>query len=223
MSFLRGLLWFLFAIALIAVSIHLTGNYEVAERFMGLFLAVQPWLPLTLDFDQFLVVLTVVNLLVVALVISGCAALLVLLGVRLSVARQRQAAHAAAGKKELEHLVEQRQKQYQQLLGLGQSFVNTEQLDKRKLLQMIVEAASRMTSSAKADSYVSCWLLDVPTDTFRFELGRYCDETWFAKPQVPPTELPFSRVVSTQKPVMFPDGAASLPLIKPEKAAKAGA
>src|SRR3989338_5264891 len=98
MSFLRGLLWFLLAILLIVVATYITGNYEVTDRLTGVFLTLQQWLPVTLNFEQFLVIFTVVSLLLVGLFVSGCVAALVFMGGRLSLAHQKVLAQAGAAK-----------------------------------------------------------------------------------------------------------------------------
>ena len=89
MSFLRGLLWFLVFVVLVAVSMFATGNFALSDRLTELFLQWQPYLPMELNFDQFLVVVTVVSLIVVAIILSACAGILVYVGTRLSVAQQK--------------------------------------------------------------------------------------------------------------------------------------
>ncbi|MBI3997244.1 MAG: GGDEF domain-containing protein [Candidatus Omnitrophica bacterium] len=221
MSFLRGLLWFLLAMLLIVVATYVTGNYEVTDRFTGVFLTVQQWLPVTLNFEQFLVILTVVSLLLVGLFVSGCVAALVFMGGRLSLAHQKVFAQAGASKKEVGHIKEQHQRQYEQLLSFGQTL--TKRLDKRMLIQGIVEAASRVVSVSQANAVVSCWLLNFETDTFRFEMGRYCDETFFTKKECLPTEQPFARVLTAQKSLIFSVRDESITLLKPDQMAKLGA
>ena len=220
MSFLRGLLWVLCAVALIAVAMYVTGNFELAERLTWLFLTVQPYLPLALDFDQFLVVLTVVSLLVVAIILAGCTALLVFMGGRLSVAQQKQLGQAAATKREIDHIKGQHQRHYEQLLVLEQTLVK--RLDKRVLVQAIVEAASRITSVPQTNSVVSCWLWNFETDTIRFEMGMYCDETFFTQTAFQPTEPPFARVITTQKPWVLPAWSDGVAIVKGEKSAQLG-
>ena len=221
MNFLKGLLWFLFAIAVIAVAMYVTGNYELADRLTGFFLIVQPFLPLTLNFDQFLVVVTVASLLVSALAISGSAGLVVFLASRLSVAQQKQIGQAAAARRELDHVTTQHQRQYEQLRLLSQTL--TKRLDKRMLVQAIVEAASHLASVSKANGVVSLWLLRFETDTLRFEMGLYCDETLFAQTEFQPTEQPFARVISTQKSWIMSEWDPSLKFVKPESLAHLGA
>ena len=225
MSFLRGLLWFLFGIVLVVVAMYVTGNYELSDRLTELFLQVQPWLPpwlpVTLNFDQFLVVLTVLSLLLVALILGGCAALIVFMTGRLSLAQQQQIGQAAAAQREIDHVRHQHLRHYEQLTALGQTL--TKRLDKRVLVQGIVEAASRITSVAQANSVASCWLLNFETDTLRFDRGIYCDEAMFAKTEFLPTEPPFASVISTQKPWVKPDWDERAAFLKPEKATQLSA
>lgn len=218
MSFLRGLLWFVFAVAMIAVAMYVTGNYELADRLTGLFLTIQPWLPISFDFDQFLVALTVLSLIFGALIVTGCTLLVVFLSARLSIAHQKQAGQATAAKREIGHVKGQHERQYGQLLSLGQTL--TKQLDNRVIAQSVVEETSRLTSVAHANSAVSLWLLNFETDTLRFERGIYCDETFFIKNEFQPTELPFARVISTQKPWVLPVKDLTAPFVKADKAAQ---
>ena len=221
MSFLRGLLWCLFFIALLAVGMYVTGNFAVSDYLTSIFLTLQPYLPLQLNFDQFLVVVTIVSLLVVAMVVSGCAGLLVYMGGRLSVAQQKQFGQASASRRELGHVKEQHERQYQQLISLGQTL--SKKLDKRLLSQAIVEAASSITSVAQTNSVTSLWLWHFETDTIRFEMGRYCDETLYAKTECLPTDMPFARVMQRQQLWLMPSGENELELVKREKTAQLGA
>ena len=218
MRFLKGLLWVLFAIAIIAVAMYVTGNFDLAERLASLFLAIQPLFPISFNFDQFLVFATVTGLLVSVVVVSGSAALIAFFGARLSVAHQKQAGQAAAARREIEHVTSQHQRQYEQLLTLEQTL--TKRLDKRVLVQGIVEAASRITSVSQANSLVSLWLLRFETDTLCFEMGLYCDETLFTQTEFQPTEQPFARVITSQKPWVGTPSAGGMAFIKPEQASK---
>ncbi len=220
MSFLKGLLWFLFAIALIMVAMYVTGNYEWADRLTTLFLDLQPYLPISLDVDQFLVVVTVASLLISALVIGGCAALAMFLSARLSLLKQQQLGQAAAAKRAMGHVTEQHQRQYDQLITLAQGL--TKRLDKRVLVQGIVDAASRLAGVSQANSVVSLWLLRFETDTMMFEMGRYCDETLFVKNEFQLTEQPFARVISMQKSWIAPSVDQGLSFIKRDKATHLG-
>ena len=216
MSFLKGLLWFLFFVVLLAVSMYMTGNFAISDYLTQMFLQWQPYLPVEFNFDQFLVVVTVMSLIIVVIIVSGCAGILGYMGARLSVAQQKQAGQAAAAKREISHIQEQHQRQYDQLILLGQTL--TKRLDKRMLVQGIVEAASRNTSVAQASSVVSLWLLNFGTDTMRFEIGHYCDEAFFQKIEWPLSEPPFSRVAQTKKPWLLAEKREELLLVKPEKA-----
>jgi len=171
MRFLRGLLWCAVAVALIAIAMYVTSNFELADRLTELFLTLQPWLPITFNVDHFLVVLTVLSVLIVVLVISGSAALMVIMAGRLSLARQKEVSHAAASTRAMTHVQEQHQRHYGQLTTLSQTL--TKRLDKRVLVQAMVETASQITSEGAANSVVSCWLVNLETDTLRFEIGRY--------------------------------------------------
>ena len=220
MSFLKGLLWSLFFVVLLAVSMYATGNFALSDYLTQLFLQWQPYLPMELNFDQFLVVVTVMSLIIVVIIVSGCAGILVYMGTRLSVAQQKQGGQAAAAKREISHIKEQHQRQYDQLILLGQTL--TKRLDKRVLVQGIVEAASRNTSVSQASSVVSLWLLNFGTDTMRFEIGHYCDEAFFTKEECQLSEIPFAHVVQKKKPWLLTAGREELSLVRPEKAAQLG-
>lgn len=208
----------LFAVALVTVAMYMTGNFQLADRLTNIFLTIQPWLPLTLDFDQFLVVLTVMSLIVVALVVTGCTALIVLLAGRLSIARQRELGQAAAAKREIGHVKEERTRQHERLVSLSQLL--TKRLDKRVVVQAVVESASRMTSVTQANSVVSFWLLNLETDTMRFEMGMYCDESMFTQKEFQPSDAPFARVMSMQKPWVLSSWKEEITIIKPDKASR---
>ena len=205
MRFLKGLFWLLVAVALVTVAVYLTGSYELSDRMTALFLAVQPWLPLTLTFEQFLVVLAVTSVLLVLLIVGGYTIAVMWFSIR----HQRRLAEVVAARRETDRIKEQHHRQYEQLLSLGHAL--SKQLDRRVLIQNIIEAASRMSSVAQANSVVSLWMLHFETDTFRFERGFYCDETLFTKTEFQPNEPPFSRVVSTQQPWL------SSPTSKPDE------
>ena len=220
MSFLKGLLWFLFALVLIAVAMYITGNYALADYLTGFFLTLQPYLPLELNFDQFLVVVTVISLIIVLMVFSGCTLLLVYMGGRVSLAKQRQLGQASAAQREINHLKDEQRREHEELVTLGRAL--TKRLDKRVIIQGVVEAASRVTSVTQANSVVSLWLLHFETDTLHFEMGRYCDETLFAQAEYQLTDPSFLRAITTQKPWLIPAWEEQLACVRREKAAPLG-
>ena len=103
------------------------------------------------------------------------------------------------------------------LLG-GRSQI--EQLDKRVIVKTLVQAASQVASVEQANTAVSLWLLNLETDTLRFEMGLYCDETFFTQTECQLTDLPFARAIQTRKPVTFPTWQEAGTFIKGEKAAQ---
>ena len=220
MSFLRGLLWFLFFIVLLAVAMYATGNFALADYLTTMFLQLQPYLPSELNFDQFLVVVTVVSLIIVAIVLAGSTGILVFMGARFSVAQQKQLGQSSAAQREIGHIKEQHQHHYEDLITLSQTMTGS--FDKRILVQRIVEAASRVTSVTQANSVVSLWLLQFETDTLRLEVGRYCDETLFTQTEFQPTDPSFAHVVTTQKPWLLTNWEESLTCVRREKAVALG-
>ena len=216
MSLLRAVLWFLLVLAVITVAFYVTGSYELTDRLTALFLSAQSWLPVNLNFEYFLVVLAVASFLVVLVTVLACSFLVT----RLSIRHQRKLGATAAAALEVAHIKAQHWRQYGELLSLGQLL--TKRLDKRVIVQTIVEATSRVTSVAQANSIVSCWLLNLETETIRFERGLYCDESMLVQTEFQPTEPPFSRVISSQQTHVMPAGENGVVLIRPEKVPQLG-
>ncbi len=212
-------MWVLFVVAVIAAALYVAGNYELTDRLAGLFLMVQPRLPVTFNAEQFLVLLTILSLLVAVLAVGGCAALLAIVGSRISIIQQKALGQAAASRREIGHVKDEHQDQLEQLVSLGHSL--TKQLEKQTLIQTLVEAAGRITSVAQANSVVSFWQLRFETGTIRFERGLYCEEALFSQTEFQPIDAPFSQVVSTQQSLVLPSWEQST-LIKREKAARLG-
>jgi len=221
MPLFRKVLWlFVIGAAVGITALALTSNTNVTDRLNDLFWAIQVELPFAFRFDQVLVALTAVSLLFALLIIVGCAAVLAVVTSRRVVASQQTMSQLAAAKQEIDHVKEQYHHQYDQLVSVGKTL--SKRLDKRVLIQGLLEAASRVTSSAIANSVASLWLLHPETDTFRFETGLYCDETLFTKAEFPPTEEPFARALSSEQPYVLPPGEQNLGFTKPEKAARLG-
>lgn len=217
MAFLKGLFWVLLAVAVVAVAVYLTGQFALSDRLTNFYLLIQPWLPLTVAFDQFLVVLTIASLLLVFVILVGCAWLVV----RLSFSRQRQVTAAQAARRETERVQDHHRRQYENLLTIAQTL--SKQLDKRVIVQGIIEAASRTTSVPQANTIVALWLLHFETDTIRFDRGFYCDETFFTQTEFQPTDQPFARVVTTQEPLVAVNGASGLVFLRRDKLPQLGA
>ncbi len=220
MAFLRGLCWVVGAVALLAVAMYLTGNFEMADRLSAAFIHFLPYLPLNLSSDSFLVVLTVFCFLVSVIVVASCVAFFGVTTVRLTASHQRELSQSVATKREVVALTEQHHAQYEQLLTIGQTLAK--RLDKRVLVQGVIEAASRITSTEQANSAVSCWLVHLESDTIRFEMGRYCDNTFFTKTEYQENEQPFARAISTQKTVILSESDPGRALLKPEKIKQMG-
>ena len=215
MSFLKGLLWFLAGLTLIALAMYLTGNYAFADYLTSSFLYLQPYLPLQVDFDQFLVGVTVLSLLIVAIVVVGAGFVIVTATGRMAATSRRSTGEATAARQESAHLRDQQQRALDDLLAMSRSL--TRRLDKRVLVQGIVEAASRATSTAQTNSAVALWLLRFDTDTLQFEGGRYCDESVFTQAEYQPTDASFARVMTTQKPCPIPAWKGVLTCVRPDK------
>jgi diguanylate cyclase (GGDEF)-like protein len=218
MRFLKGLFWLLLAVALLGLALYLAIAFQLSDRLTALFLQAQPWLPVEVSLELFLVAITALCVILVLLIILGYAGL----SGWAAVQHQRKLAEAMAAKREVDRLQERHARQYEQLLGLGQAL--SKQLDKRVLVQNTIEAASRMSSVPQANSIVSLWMLHFETDTFRFERGFYCDETMFVKTAFQPSETPFARIIASQQPWLSARGQEEgLAFVKREKAVQLGA
>ena len=206
----------LLAVALVAVAVYLTDQLTLSDRLTNFYLVVQAWLPLTFAFDQFLVALTVASVLLVFVILLGCTGLIV----RLSASRRQQISAALAARRQTEQAAEHHRRQYERLRTAAQALAK--QLDKRVLVQGILESASRMTSVPQANTAVALWLLQFETDAIRFEQGLYCDAALFTQTQFLPTDQPFSRILSTQQPWIAEGGAEGLSFIRREKLQQLG-
>ena len=217
MRFLWKLFWIILALASIAGSMYLTGNFELVERLTGIYLEAQTWVPATFGFEHFLVATAVAGALAAALMFLVS---VVLVG-RIGVSRFLRVRQAATVREQIDRVRQTFDKQYEQVLSLGQAL--TEQLDRRVMIQTIVQSASRMSSVPEANGSVSLWLLHFETDTFRFERGLYCDETLFTKADFQQNESPFSQVVTTQQPWVVPSWQAEgFALVNSKKTASLG-
>ncbi|MBI3321392.1 MAG: GGDEF domain-containing protein [Candidatus Omnitrophica bacterium] len=216
MRALRRVVWLLLAIAVVIGVVYVAGNDELIDRLSGVLLTIQLGVPLSFDFERFLVILTALSLLAVLLVILGAIAVTL----RLSLFYRRKLNLTAAAQRETSYLREQQQREFQQLRLIEQAL--TKRLDRRVLIQTIIEAASRVTSVPQTNSLVSCWMLNFETETLRFEKGLYCDETMFVQAEFQPNEAPFSRVMASQRLWMSPVWSDGMALVKPEKAAQLG-
>ena len=211
-----GVLWLLVLVSVGAGAVNLVGYLELEERLAGQFLMVQPWFPMLLNFHQFLLALTVTSLLL-SLLVFGIAVLMV----SWVVANQlRKSVQTTAAKRETDQVKADHQQQLQQLLSLEQTL--STQLDKRVLVQNVVEAASRMCSVPQANSVVGLWMLHFETGTFRFEQGLYCDETLFTKTMWKPNEAPIARVYATHKPWVSSKEHEGMECVRPDRIARLG-
>lgn len=216
MRFLRVFFLAGCAIGIVAAAACLASWFGVADRLIGVFFRSQAWLPAAIDFEQFLVILTIASWLLVG-VAFGSSALSLL---RLGVARQRAGAQTGAARREVTLLKEGQDRRCDQLISLAQLLAK--RLDKRVILQAAVESVSRMMSVAKASSLVSIWLVHIETETIRFETGLYCDETMFTKTEFQQTEVPFAQVISTAKPWVLPAWDQGPALVRREKVSQLG-
>jgi len=220
MQFLKYLFWALVIVALLAGAMFLSGNYELAERLTSVFLIAQSYLPVGVTFEQFLLVVSIASVVVMAVVIAISGFLLVGMAGRLLVARQQSSGKVDAANRELDHVRRQIGREYQQLTELSGQL--SKRLDKRILVQAIVQAASGLTSVAQANSAVSLWLLHFENDTMAYETGIYCDQTYFAQPAFALTESPFAQLLQSRKSIHYPSNTEGMHFVTAGKAAQLG-
>ncbi len=169
-------------------------SYGLGDVLMGVLVNFQTRLPATITLEQLLIAVATASLIILTVVLGAA-------GLLLSVARTRYTAARLRVQGETERLEAQQRVQLEQLMRLGVLF--SERLEKRFLMQSVVEAASRLTSVAQVDSAVSLWRLNFANDVFEFEQGKYCDQTTFIKPAFQLDEAPFSKVLQTKQPVCY--------------------
>ncbi len=222
MKILRWFVWFLSSIGLLAVAMYVTATYNAPGRITGFFLRWQSYLPVDLTLDQFLVVVTVFSSFLTLVVFGVCASVLTFVGSRTALSNQQHGARLMAARREASHIKEQYQHQYEQLQALARAL--SKRLDKGMLVQSLVQAVSRMSSTPQANSAVSLWLMHFETETINFETGIYCDETMFVQTKYLPTEQPLARVLSTRVPWLIPQSThtEAQGLLKMDKLARLG-
>jgi diguanylate cyclase (GGDEF)-like protein len=216
MRFFRRLLGLLLVIVLGAAVLALAGNEALVDRLTTWVMTVQLDLPHRLSRDRFLILLSTVSLLAAILIFTTAAAVIT----RLSLRHQKKLGATAAAALEVAHIKAQHWQQYEELLSLGQLL--TKRLDKQAIVQTIVEAAGRVTSLSHTPSLVSCWLLNLETETLRFQRGIACDEAFFTQAEYQPTELPFSQVIASQQVSVIPDWRQGLGILRAECHQQAG-
>ena len=221
MRLLRKLLWVVLLMALVGVAAVLTSSYDVRDRLITVFIALRATFLPIYHFEQFLVVVTISSLLLAVVGIGLCVLIAAKTAAVNEVTRQREITRVAAAQQELQTVKEHALHSYQELLLVARAL--TKRFDKRVLIQTIIESASRLTSVAQANGVVSCWLLNVETNTIRFEKGLYCDETVFAQTEFQPTEPPFAHVFASQQPWTVPTWNDTMVFVKREKRARFGA
>ena len=226
MRFLGIVFLALLGIVAATVTVILTGHHALVDWLTTFFLNLLTRLPIRLSIEQFLIVAASVSVVGMAIVIAVCGILLAAMGTRVSMRRPEKPKAPADNaelnrlKEELAQVDERHQGEFHQLLQLES--ILTERLDRRFLIQSIIEAARRVTSTRQADSAVSLWLLNFGNDTFDFETGIYCDQTMFTKSSFQLTEKPFAQAVDSKQIVCFPTVDQELNLADPAKVARLG-
>ncbi|MBI2885461.1 MAG: GGDEF domain-containing protein, partial [Candidatus Omnitrophica bacterium] len=211
----RILFWGIMLAVVFGAASFLAVRFQALQEFLTLFLAMNPVLPTWLSFEQFLVVVSLAGVLIAVVAVAVSAGGWLWMRSGLTLAQYRESAQARAIHKAMEHLRSGVQQEYDKLIRLGETL--TQRLEKRALLQHLVQAASQITSLPNADSAVALWAMDLETDQMRFELGLRCDESCFTRQQFALDEPPFPKLFSSQQVMRFPTWEEGFPFVKPEK------
>ena len=216
----RILFWGVVMAAVFGLASVLAVRLEALQEFLSLFLAMNPILPTWLSFDQFLVIVSLAAVLVAVLAVAASVGWWLWMRSGLTLAQYRETAQARASHRAMDQLRAGAQQEYDRLIRLGETL--TQRLEKRALLQHLVQAAGQITSLPHADSAVALWAMDLETDHMRFELGLRCDESYFTRQQFELDEPPFPKLFSSQQPMRFPSWEEGFPFVKPEKLSSLG-
>jgi diguanylate cyclase (GGDEF)-like protein len=192
MHLLKGLFWVLFLILMMAVGVFIAAQSQMADQLTLLFLDAQSLLPVTLTFEQFLMALAIASLLGAGLVLVGSAAMFTSLVVK----QQKRSNEIGEVRKYSSKVKTESRHRFDQFLTISQAL--TKQLDKRVIVQSMIEIASRMTSVPQASSVVSFWSFQFEKDAYIFDRGFYCDQSLFAKTEFQQNESPFSSIITSQ-------------------------
>ncbi len=219
---LRRILLILVGVAALAVLVlWLAPTQELTDHLIGLFLTLPAWWPASLTFERFLIILVCVSVVLALIALGVAAAVGTSVKTKTTVRSRQNHEQQAVSQRELGLLKDQHQRQYEQLQRLGQALA--ERLSRRLIIQAMMEAASRVTSTPQANSLVSLWVWNYEKEVFRFELGHYCDASLFAQTDCAPTAPPWSTLLATKRPVLHQDWEALKGLVREEKASQLGA
>ena len=227
MRLLRALFWGLFAsavlitLALLIFAVQLAGTQDLEGVLPALHLSLQPYLPVTLTFREFIVLLAGVCAFIVPTLILGGGAIIVTLLIQLLMTKQQRGALTAAGRHQIREVSQEYGAQYELLRGIGQEFLK--QLDKDVLIQKILQTAVEITSLPGARSVAGFWLFNLESETLDFAGGISCDSSRFSQTQFQPTEQPFARVLASQQPWLIESWQKEVAWIKPNPEEFSGA
>lgn len=220
MRFLRSLILIAIVGALLVGAAYMTIQYEIVDRLVGTFLEWQSYLPLSVDFDQFLATIVVASLFCIAFVVLGGSIFLAGLGARIVIARQKYLTQTSTMKRSTAKLNTDYERSYERIITLEQTL--TKRLDKRVLVQAITQAASRLTTVPQANSAVSLWLLNFETDTMNYEMGFYCDDSMFISKEFQLNDYPFSKVIKSRETFSIVSWEQDIKIIKPDRVSEFG-
>ncbi len=220
MRFVRVLFWILFGAAVVGTlgllifAVQLSGAQDLEGVIPALHLSLQPYLPVSLTFREFVVVLAATCVFILPTFLLGSGAIIVTLVVRLFLIGQQRSTQAVAGRHQIREVSQEYRAQYELLRGIGNEYLK--QLDKDVLVQKILHTAVEITSIPGARSAASFWAFNLESETLDFAGGISCDATRFTQTQFQPTEQPFARVLALQQPWLIENWSKDVPWIKPK-------
>ncbi len=213
---IRALIGVVVLALLVAGAVLLTRATQLSDRLLSSFLALNPQLPSWMSFEQFLAMLLVACVLGMLLTMAIAAGVVTWMSQRVRLAQRRQSAQETALQRALERLNAQVKQEYERLIGL--STMLTQRLDKRAILQNVLQAASQMTSLPHTDSVIGLWVLEFQSELMQFEMGVRCDERVFTKREFSLNEPPLNKLASTKEVLASEKWQDLFPFVTQEKA-----
>lgn len=220
MRLLKICLWGGGLVALWGAAAFLTDRFQIGDRLLAVFLTFSPSLSPWWSFEKFLAALVVACVLIVLVLFAITMGSVTVLSGQILRTKHERAAQEVAVERAVERLRAQVQQEYQRLIGLSDTL--TQRLDKRALLQNILQATGQITSIPQVDSAVSVWALDFATEQIQFEIGARCDASFFTKTQFELTEPPFRRFLASRQVQCFQKWDECGAFVVGEKAARLG-
>lgn len=229
MRFLR--LIFIVWICLVGLSgsLLLAAPEGLVDRLAPSFLNIHASLPFEINLFAFLILLAALSVAATVVAIFWCLGTVAALKVRSAAGTVRESeipSNRLSGEsqpspsdpklfRQTEEIEARCNAELETLDRLSQRF--REKLDKRHLVEAIVESTQRLTSTNRVESAVGLWLLDFKNDTFSLERGLYCDKESFLKPSFPIDAWPFSEMMEKKHVITLESSGRRMEFLKEEK------